>query len=323
KIGSGHLWLVCAALAMSPPCLGAQAPGAEGGQPPEAAPAEAPEASSGLLPKLTFGFEGRANIRHSDDNRFPVKFPFTPDMLPPGQTHAFLETVDAGTHFEVSKLSLSVDAEWSPGLMAHGRLDFLDLYDRNPTSTGKNVDVKEAWVRFGRETAEGTLPEHGGVYLKIGKFNKFERQNDRHLESYGVVSTAFNRFNDAGLELGIDLGRHLYLKGTATAGNPVFLRDPNARAGDNGTPAFLQPFPNPALKSGIVILYDTEVEDISTSRDPQVGAGLGLRFADAAGKNALDILAFGYKRKLADGVEHSGSFYLGDLQILRGPFDKE
>ena len=31
---------------------------------------------------------------------------------------------------------------------------------------------------------------------------KFERQNDRHLESYGLVSTAFNRFEDFGVEAG-------------------------------------------------------------------------------------------------------------------------
>jgi hypothetical protein len=293
--------------------------------PPAAPPDDRPpeeRAGSGLVPKLTFGFEGRVNFRDSDDFRFPVKFPFTSSQLPPGQTQAAEETVNAGSHFEVSKLILTVDAAWSEWIVAHGRLDFIDLYDRNPTSSGKQTDVKEAWLRFGRETDPGLLPPGSGAYLKIGKFPKFERQNDRHLESYGVVSTSFNRFNDAGVELGVDLGRHLYLKGTVTDGNPVFLRDPNALAGDNGTPAFLRPNPNPVLKSGIVVLYDTEVSDVGSPSDPQVGGALGLRFADAGGKNSFDLMAFGYQRKLADHVEHDGSFYLGDLQLLRGPFSK-
>lgn len=278
-------------------------------------------AGSGLVPKLTFGFEGRVNFRRSDDNRFPVKFPFQPSQLPPGQKQAFEETVDAGSHFEVSKLILTVDAAWSEWILAHGRLDVVDLYDRNPTSTGRETDVKEIWLRFGRETDPGLLPQGSGAYLKIGKMPKPERQNDRHLESYGLVSTAFNRFNDAGLELGVDLGRHVYWKGMVTEGNPVFLRDPNALAGDNGTPALLRPNPDPQLKSGIVILYDTEVGDYG-SKNPQVGSALGLRFADAGGKNAFDLMAFAYRRRLADRVEHDGSFYLGDLQLLRGPFSQ-
>jgi hypothetical protein len=311
--------VLLAALAWSAPVRGLAEPPARAEEPP--AESAAPGAGSGLLPKLTFGFEGRVNFRQSGDEKFPVKFPFRPDQLPPGQTRAFEETVDAGSHFEVSKLILSVDAAWSEWIVAHGRLDFIDLYDRNPTSSGKQTDVKEVWLRFGRETDPGLLPPGSGAYLKIGKMPKLERQNDRHLESYGVVSTAFNRFNDAGVELGVDLGRHVYLKGTATAGNPVFLRDPNALAGDNGTPAFLRPNPDPALKSGIVILYDTEVSDYGT-RNPQVGGALGLRFADAGGKNAFDLMAFAYQRRLADRVEHDGSFYLGDLQVLRGPFDQ-
>src|SRR4029079_16887036 len=189
----------------------------------------------------------------SDENRFPVKFPFRPIDLPPGQTQAFEETVNAGSHFEVSKLILFVDADWSESLTAHGRLDFVDLYDRNPTSSGKKTDVKELWVRLGRGADPGTLPKGPGAYLKFGKFSHFERQNDRHLESYGLVSTAFNRFNDMGAELGVNAGRHLYFKASVTQGNPVFLRDPNALAGDNGTPEFLQKNPNPELKSGIVI----------------------------------------------------------------------
>jgi hypothetical protein len=287
----------------------------------EAPEAAAPEEPAGLRPRLDFGLEARANFRHSEDNRFPVPFPFRPDQLPPGQTRGFEETVNPGSHFELSDVTLFVDATWGDGLAAHGKIDFIDLYDRNPTSTDKKIDVDEAWVRFGVEPDPATLAPRGGVYLKIGKFPKFERQDDRHLESYGLVSTAFNRFEDTGVELGAHLGRHLYLKLSATGGNPVFMRDPNALAGDNGTPALLRPNPDPALHSGVVILYDAEVEDLDVDGKLEAGAGLGWRWADAEGRNGLDALAWGYKRKLAKTVELEGTFYGGDLDLLNGPND--
>ncbi|HTQ78528.1 MAG TPA: hypothetical protein VMM92_00915, partial [Thermoanaerobaculia bacterium] len=262
-----------------------------------------------MVPKIRLGFEGRLNFRQSDEYKFPVNFPFSPSELPVGQTKAFEETVNAGSHFEISKLILYVDADWSESLTAHGRLDFIDLYDRNPTSSGKKTDVKEFWVRFGRETDPGVLPERSGAYFKVGKFGHFERQNDRHLESYGIVSTTFNRFNDMGGELGVNAGRHLYFKATATVGSPVFLRDPNALAGDNGTPDLLLPNPNPELKTGIDILYDTEVEDFNPDRPLQISGAIGTRFADAGGRNSLDIEIWGHHRKLSDRVAKDGTFY--------------
>ncbi len=213
--------------------------------------AETGETAS-LRPKLSFGLEAKANYRNSELNRFAVPFPFPPSFLPPGQTRGFEETVNAGSHLEMSAVTLLIDATWGDGLAAHGKIDFIDLYDRNPTSTDKKTDVDEAWVRFGIEPEPATLAPRWGAYLKIGKMPKFERQDDRHLESYGLVSTAFNRFEDTGVEAGLNLGRHVYLKATATQGNPVFLRDPNALAGDNGTPDLRLPNPDPELKSGIV-----------------------------------------------------------------------
>src|ERR1043165_72269 len=82
----------------------------------------------------------------------------------------------------------------------------IDLYDRNPTSTDHKVDVDEAWIRFGPESDRGRLPAHSRGYLKVGKMPKFERQDDRHLESYGLVSTAFNRMEDTGAEAWVRFG---------------------------------------------------------------------------------------------------------------------
>lgn len=290
-------------------CLAASAGAQEG----EGSEGEG-EAES-LRPRFQFGLEAKAHYRDSDENRFPVPFGLPPSMR-------FEETVNSGSHFEVSVVTLLLDADWGDGLAAHGKVDFIDLYDRNPTSYDKEIDVDEAWIRFGVEPEPASLAPRTGVYLKIGKMPKFERQDDRHLESYGLVSTAFNRFEDTGAELGVSLGRHVYAKLTATQGNPVFMRDPNALAGDNGTPELLRDPPAfPPLRSGVVILYDAEVEDLDVDGDLELGGGLGARFADESGRNGLDVLAWAYRRKLADTVALKGTFYGGDLDLLNGPFD--
>lgn len=283
--------------------------------------AQEEEAEPSLKPRLEFALEAKAHYRDSDLNRFAVPFPFPETFLPPGQTQGFEETVNAGSHLEISTVTLLLDATWGDGLAAHGKIDFIDLYDRNPTSSDKKTDVDEAWVRFGIEPEPATLAPRWGAYLKIGKMPKFERQDDRHLESYGLVSTAFNRFEDTGAELGLNLGRHVYVKASATQGNPLFMRDPNALAGDNGTPALRRDFPDPELKTGIVILYDAEVEDLDVDGDLELGGGLGVRFADEAGINGVDVLGWTYRRTLADTVELEGTFYGGDLDLLNGPFD--
>jgi hypothetical protein len=283
--------------------------------------AEPEPASDPAKPRLEWGLEAKANFRRSEPNRFPVPFPFSPSMLPVGQTRGFEETVNAGSHIELSDATLYLDGIWSDDLRAHLKVDLISLYERNPTSTGVRTNVDEAWIRLGREAGHALLAPRSGVYAKIGKFPKFERQNDRRLESYGLVSTAFNRIEDIGLELGADIGPHVYVKGSLTAGNPVFLRDPNALAGDNGTPALRQPNPDPVLKSGVVILYDARVQDLDTDGNPQVGLGLGWRTADAEGRNGIDVLAWGRRRKMATTVEIEGSFYGGDLDLLNGPGD--
>lgn len=307
-VGCGVLlWLMSAV-----PIRAAEEPPLEGAE---------EEVSEDSGPRLEWGLEVKTNYRDSDLNQFPVPFGFGEEQLPLGSSVGLEETVNAGSHFEVSTATLLLDAVWSEGLRAHGKIDFIDLYDRNPTSSDKKVDVDEVWLRFGRQTDPATLPERAGLYLKVGKFPHFERQDDRHLESYGLVSTAFNRFEDTGVELGADLGRYLYLKVSATQGNPVFIRDPNALAGDNGTPELQGRNPDPELGSGIVILYDAEVEDLDLDGDLELGAGLGLRFADEGGRNGFDFLAWGYQRTLAETVRLEGTFYGGDLDLLRGPDD--
>ena len=290
-----------------------------GTEPAETAAAETVVEVRGL--EVDWGFEAKAHFRDSEHFRQRNPFDFPPEFLPPGQEFGFLETVNEGTHIEVSTLTLFLDAAWGENLAAHGKLDFIDLYDRNPTSSDRQFDVDELWIRFGSDP--GSVPEGFGLSAKVGKFPHFERQNDRHLESYGLVSTAFNRMEDMGLELAADLGRHVYLRGSVTQGNPLFLRDVNALAGDNGNPdndPRVHPFPDPELKNGFPILYDAEVEDLDVDGDLELGGGVGFRFGEEDGGAAVDVLVWAYRRQLAETVDLHGTFYGGDLDLLDGPF---
>ena len=266
-------------------------------------------------PEIDWSLEAKAHFRDSDAERFPVRIL----ALPPEIQDQALATVDPGSHIELSTVTLHLDATWGDSLSAGLKLDFIDLYDRNPTSTDQEWDLDEAWLRFGREAEPALVPEDPGAYLKVGKFPKFERQDDRHLESYGLVSTAFNRFEDTGVELGVDLGRFAYVKASVTQGNPLFMRDPNALAGDNGLRDQLLGLRTPELGSGFVIPYDAEGEDLDTDGDAQVGVGVGLRFGRAGGEDGFELLAFGRRRDLAETVEFDGTLYGGDLDLLRGP----
>jgi hypothetical protein len=289
----------------------------ESGQEPGAE--EAAETSREL--RVDWGLEAKAHFRDSEHLRLPSPFPFPPDFQPPGGGAVFLETVDPGSAFEVSVVTLFADLAWGDGVAARAKIDAIDLYDRNPTSSDREIDVDELWIRFGLDPA--ALDGRSGLFARIGKFAHFERQDDRHLESYGLVSTAFNRFEDQGVELGAELGGHFYLRLSATQGNPLFFRDPNALAGDNGTPD-LDPrtHPNPVrdLGSGFPILYDAEVEDLDTDGELELGWGVGLRFGEPGSGRGLDLLAWSYERELAETVELHGTFYGGDLDLLDGPF---
>jgi hypothetical protein len=272
----------------------------------------------GAAARLRIGVEGKAHVRDSEDLRIPSPFPFSAEMLPPGEQRGFMETVNAGSHLELSNLNLQLDAEWGEGLAARARLDFLRLHDRNPTSSGREIDVDELWVRLGREGATAVAGASTSVYTRFGKFPKFERQNDRHLESYGLVATAFNRFEDIGAELGVET-RNFYLKASLTQGNPLFLRDPGALAGDNGTDELRRTNPDPLLKTGFPILYDAVAEGLDFGGQLEAGLGLGLRLGERGARARADLLLWGYERDLAESVGFSGTFYGGDLDLLRGP----
>ena len=262
--------------------------------------------------------ELKAHYRWSEDDRFPLRTPFPPEFVPVGQENVALQTVAPGSSLEVSKATLSVDVSLPRQVSARVKLDFIDLYDRNPTSTDKKVDVDEAWVALGRRQESLAPIEGTSLYALVGKAPKFERQPLRRLESYGLVSTAFNRFPDLQLQVGGSIGSSFYFFGQVSNGSPIFLRDPNVLAGDNGTGTPPPPNPDPALHSGFPIFYHAEVEDLELDDRFEFGGGGGLRFLSADRRFGVDVLGFYYHTRLSEQARLNGTYYQGDLELLRG-----
>lgn len=270
----------------------------------EAAPAEPSPAPLAAPPRrFKLAVELDTNFRHSDDAIGPSYQYYYPAQ----------ETVDPGSHTEISNVSLLADYDPSPLWHAHLRFNGVNLYYRNPTSTDHPYDLAELWLRFGRETAAAVVPERPGAFLKLGKFTRPEQQEDRHLQSYGLVGTAFNLFADAGLEAGADLGGHAFFKAAVTQGNPLFIRDTNALAGD--TPDLLAPPYTAPLYSGLPILYDTHVERLDFAH-PEAAAYLGCRLGEPGGTSGLELMAWGRRRRLANDEDLPGSPLGADLAAL-------
>jgi len=269
--------------------------------------------------------ELRANYRDSKEEKFALKFPFRSSQLPVGQTAGFEETVDAGRHAELSVAQIKLDLGYGNWFLAHTQLHGQDKYRRNPTSADRKVDADELWIQIGPRPEFLARPDGTSFFVQLGKFVKMERQPIRVLESYGLVATSFNRFEDVGVMTGGSIGRNLYWRLTGTSGNPLYFRDPNALAGDNGIKELLQPNPDPKLKSGFPILYDTRVEDLALdTKQMSFGQGLGYRWQNDAQTFGFDAVAFHYRRNLRDGENAplTGTFYGIDLDLLEGPLDR-
>ncbi len=207
----------------------------------------------------------KAGFRDSEQAKFPSPFGFPGSFLPPGQTQGFLETVDEGSHAELAVVTLFYKGACENGIATKVKVDLIDKWDRNPTTSDRQWDIDEAWIRWGPEVEPAAPHEGLSAFAKLGKFPKFERQDDRHLESYGLVSTAFNRMEDVGLEVGFDLGRHFYLKTQPDPGQSA-LHPRRQRAGRRQRHArarsvAAKPIPLPRSKSGLPIFYDADVDE--------------------------------------------------------------
>lgn len=248
--------------------------------------------------------EAFLNYRDSQDETVNLTFP-------PG---ASMQTVDPGKHAEVSKITFQGRVQLSENWQASTKIDFIDKYERNPTSGDQKVDIDSLIVRYGTRHTHGLLPEKTTFYVQGGKFAGFERQEDRHLESYGLISTAFNRLEDIGFEAGVDLPVGFYAKASVTAGTPLFFRDPNALAGDNGVG--LTGGDKAKYNGGMPVLYDAEVEIKDLSDNPEAALGLGWRWVNNTGVSRVNVLMFARERDLADTIELTGTDYGADLDFL-------
>ena len=262
--------------------------------------------------------EINAHYRWSEDDELILPF-FPPDFVPRGRDHVSMRTVSPGSSLELSRATVFLEADFPRAIFGRIRIDFIDIYNRNPTSSDQKVDVEEAYLRFGAkyESLEPLPGSH--LYALFGKAPKVERQLIRRLESYGLVATSFNRFNDVQLQVGGSLGSHVYFRAQVSSGNPTFFRDPNALAGDNGVE--LPPNPDITLESGFPILYHAEVEEIGFDDHLEGGFGAGVRFVSEDRRRGLDVLGFYYQTTLSEAAHLNGTFYEGDLDLLdgRGP----
>ncbi len=253
--------------------------------------------------------EIRGNYRWSDDEFLNRPFP----------TGSRLATPDPGHHVELNVADLQLDVDYGDWIAARIKAHGSAKHRRNPTSNDRTADVDELFVRIGPKPEILDRPEGTTFFLQAGKFTKMERQPVRLLESYGIAATSFNRFEDVQVQIGGTVGRSFYWRAQAANGNPLFMRDANALAGDNGTPELLEG-KQPPYGAGFPIFYNAETEDLFFETDHvQIGEGLGYRWQRQDQSAGFDILVFHYERDLADREELTGTFYGGDLDLIDRP----
>jgi hypothetical protein len=253
--------------------------------------------------------ELRADYRWSDDESHPS--PFAP------ANPAFnLRTPDPGSHVELNVADLQLDAEYGDWLGLRAKVHVEAKHRRNPTSTDRQVDADELYVRIGPYPEILVRPNGTTVFLQAGKAPRMERQPVRLLESYGLAATAFNRFEDTQVRVGGTIGRSLYWRVEVANGNPLFFRDPNALAGDNGTDAEIRG-ERSDFGNGFPILYNAESEDLFfNTENVQTGVAIGYRWQREDQTAGFDAIAFHYSRDLADRADLTGTNYGGDLDLL-------
>jgi hypothetical protein len=257
--------------------------------------------------------EMKVNARTSTSIDFPVANTGAPFPV-------VMQTVSPHTSAEISNIALTAEGDLTPDLLARVVIHFLDLHNRNPTSSADRIQLREAFVRFGKKWE--ALKETPGTtaYLELGKEPRFSKQIARRLESYGLWGTAVNRFEETGAEAGGSFGPHVYWRASATGGTPLFYRDVNALAGDHGTPESAVGSTTPVVYgSGFPILYDTMATDAGLSGRFQLGGGTGLRFNWGKDRrDGVDLLGWYFRRDLADRVSLRGTSIPGDLRLLQG-----
>jgi hypothetical protein len=262
--------------------------------------------------------EVNMNWRDSDFQEFRVPVDFPWEFWEEGDDGVFLRTVDPGSHYELSDVEFGLDITFSDRWKALVLVHVEDLYNRNPTSIDDRVFVREFWLRYGVEDRPFRPLAAWDGFIQVGKAPRFAKHVRRHLESYGLWGTAVNRFEIPQVQIGWNLGSNVYIRGQYGVGAPLFMRDPNALAGDNGTAERVPGANAPKYNSGFPILYDARPENFSLDGETEIGAGLGFRFASDEGDASLDALLWYFERTLEEAPDIEGTYYQGDLDLLLG-----
>ena len=231
------------------------------------------------------------------------------------QLVGFMRTPDSGSSFEIQHLAISGEGFVTSGVFAKFEVRFLDLYNRNPTSTDGTVFVRQAFVRFGEKPEPLSGVKGSKAYALFGMAPRFSKQTTRRLETYGLWGTAVGRFEQPQLEVGASFGEHFYARAMVGSGNPLFLRDTNVLAGDNLSEAPINP--KAAYGFGFPILYDAKVAEINVNGHAEKGLGLGGTWGGGE-KVSVDVLAWYFSRRLASTARLPGTDYPGELAVLRG-----
>lgn len=233
-----------------------------------------------------------------------------------GALAGFMRTPDPGTSIEIQHLALGGEGEIAPSVYARVEVRFLDLYNRNPTSTDVTVFVRQAFVRLGRKPEVLSSVKGSRAYALFGMAPRFSKQTTRRFESYGLLGTAIARFEQPQLEVGAGFSEHFFARAMVGSGNPLFLRDTNALSGDNLSQS---PAPNPGstYQSGFPILYDAKVQEVDATGSLETGFGLGAR-AGGGEKSGAEVLVWRFGRRLSDTARFRGTSYPGELAVLKG-----
>jgi hypothetical protein len=284
---------------------------------PDATPTTGAAAASDSHP-FRLGGEIKFNVRHSRAEESRLEFDFPPNFLPPGETAVFMRTPSPGGSVELSNLALIGEGDLTPGVAAKVEVHFLDLYNRNPTSSDDRILLREAWVRIGPRPALFDQIAGTTGYVLAGQAPRFSKPLSRRLESYGLWTTAVGRFENPQVQGGGTIGTHVYWRASLGNGNPVFMRDVNALAGDNGTPERVpDPTARAPYESGFPILYDAKPQDLNPTGNLEYGFGGG--YAKATETWAVDVLGWVFGRELAPTARIRGTYYSGDIKLLTGP----
>ena len=278
-----------------------------------AAAAQESPAGGGAGGSTGWAWRSRASYRRSDDNRFKTSFTIRqhPRLRGDGRPRLALRS---------SRTSpCSRDAAWGDLFTLHGKVDLIDLYDRNPTSTGQKVDVDEAWVRFGREPEPATLAPGSG---------STQARQDRQVR-------AAERPPPPELRPGLDRLQPLRGDRRRAGGppRPAFLRQGRgARPATRSSCATRTPWPattarralphadpDPELNSGIDILYNAQFANFNVDGKLETGGGSAGAWPTRRGATASTCSPGVTSASWPTGCAIHGTFYGGDLDILNGP----